>query len=101
VSVDPGAEFDGVEVLRLGVRSRVVLGAEVTHPCFASALEVRFDFGLCFVGQVHVVRISNQLGFASRSCVIVDFLFSRLALPLTRLGSNSIPCLGLYQRNRE
>ncbi len=48
MSVDPGAEFDGVEVLRLGVRSRVVLGAEVTHPCFAGALIVCPDFSLGF-----------------------------------------------------
>ena len=52
-SVDAVAEVDGVEVLRLGVGSSVVLGAEVTHPCFAGALKVRLDFGLCFVGQVH------------------------------------------------
>ena len=71
MSVDPGAEFDGVEVLRLGVGSSVVLGAEVTHPCFASALEVRFDLGLCFVGQVHVSRISKQVGFAREIFVIV------------------------------
>ena len=72
MSVDPGAEVERVEVLRLGVRSRVVLGAEVTHPCFASALEVRFDLGLRFVGQVHVSRLSKLVGFASRSCVIVQ-----------------------------
>ena len=30
-----------------------MFGAEFTHPCFSGALEVRFDFGLCFVGQVH------------------------------------------------
>jgi len=74
VSVDPGAEFDGVEVLRLGVGSSVVLGAEFTNPCFAGALEVLFDFGLCFVGQVHVNRISKLVGFARRIFVIVDSL---------------------------
>ena len=72
MSVDPGTEVERVEVLRLGVGSSVVLGAEFTHPCFAGALEVRFDFGLCFVGQVHVSRISKRVGFARGIFVIVQ-----------------------------
>lgn len=48
MSVDPGAEVERVEVLRLGVGSSVVLGAEFTNPCFAGALIVCADFALGF-----------------------------------------------------
>ena len=76
MSVDSGAEVERVEVLRLGVGSSVVLGAEFTHPCFSSALEVLLDLALGFPECVellfHVVRIPSLLGFAIESCVIVQ-----------------------------
>ena len=56
VSVDPGAEVCCFEERGLSVACRVVFGASLTHPCFAGALEVRFDFGLRFICQVHIKK---------------------------------------------
>ncbi len=74
-SVDASAEFDCVEVLRLGVGSSIVFFAGLLHPCFAGALEVLFDlclgFAECVECDVHVSRLANQLGL---SMIIFYFL---------------------------
>jgi len=60
-SVDASAEFDCVEVLRLGIRGRIVFFAGLLHPCFAGALEVLFNlclgFAKCVECDVHVSKI--------------------------------------------
>ena len=45
-----------------------MFGAEFPHPCFSGALEVLFDFGLCFIYEVHKGCRIIKAGWDCQQC---------------------------------
>lgn len=75
MSVDPGAEVCCFEERGLSVACRVVFGASLTHPCFAGALEVRFDFALVFEVAVELFfrgDLKNNCSSPMISTIVVN-----------------------------